>query len=360
MIKNIDQTLAQQIVDTVKDVCGQNINFIEPSGIILASTNPNRIGMFHEIGQKAASTETAIEVDANDGFTGTRHGINVPIFHNKTVLAVIGITGEPEKVRKYAYLAERITNLLIREKELNSIRRSQADIRQFIIDSLIRRENVNYDYLRNCLQSMQINTDSEKQLILIQIDSKYSPTNLSFVEQKIQQLFERMQLVLYTFHYPNEYLAVIDSKKLTDQLTTLKKFASAHSQILKIGVGRSDALYRLDQSYQSAVIACNSLVENEQNLVLFDDLTLEIVLSELSENSREAFRRKTIAPLTDEEITLLQIYFEENMSLAATSNRLFLHKNTIQYKLNHIYQQSGLNPRCFQDAVLLYLAVRLR
>ena len=47
----IDQSLAMQIVNTVKDVCGQDINFIDQSGIIFASTNPNRIGTFHEIGQ---------------------------------------------------------------------------------------------------------------------------------------------------------------------------------------------------------------------------------------------------------------------------------------------------------------------
>lgn len=47
------------------------------------------------------------------------------------------------------------------------------------------------------------------------------------------------------------------------------------------------------------------------------------------------------------------------MSLLGTSQKLFLHKNTVQYKLNHIYQKCGLNPRVFKDAVLLYLALQL-
>ena len=37
-----------------------------------------------------------------------------------------------------------------------------------------------------------------------------------------------------------------------------------------------------------------------------------------------------------------------------------LNKNTLQYKLNRIHKITGLNPRKFQDAVLLYLAVLLR
>ena len=121
----IDQSLAMQIVNTVKDVCGQDINFIDQSGIIFASTNPNRIGTFHEIGQKSAATGNTIEVSSDNSFDCSQNGINLPVYHNQSLLAVIGITGEPDNVRKYAHLAERITNLLVREQELNMISRNQ-------------------------------------------------------------------------------------------------------------------------------------------------------------------------------------------------------------------------------------------
>ena len=48
MITRISNNLAQQIVNTIKDVCSYDINFINPSGIIIASTNASRIGTFHE------------------------------------------------------------------------------------------------------------------------------------------------------------------------------------------------------------------------------------------------------------------------------------------------------------------------
>ena len=56
MITQIGKQLATQIVDTVHDVCGHDINFINKNGIIYASTNTSRIGSFHEIGKKAADT----------------------------------------------------------------------------------------------------------------------------------------------------------------------------------------------------------------------------------------------------------------------------------------------------------------
>ena len=66
MITQIGKQLATQIVDTVHDVCGHDINFINRNGIIYASTNTSRIGSFHEIGKKAADTKTVIEVQDND------------------------------------------------------------------------------------------------------------------------------------------------------------------------------------------------------------------------------------------------------------------------------------------------------
>lgn len=52
MITTVNRQLAQQIVATVQDICGHDINFINQKGIIFASTNEQRIGTFHEIGKK--------------------------------------------------------------------------------------------------------------------------------------------------------------------------------------------------------------------------------------------------------------------------------------------------------------------
>ena len=57
----IDRTLAAQVVNTVKDVCGRDVNFINQYGIIFASTDPERVGTFHEIGHQAALTGETIE-----------------------------------------------------------------------------------------------------------------------------------------------------------------------------------------------------------------------------------------------------------------------------------------------------------
>ena len=255
MITQIDQFLATQIVNTVKDVCGQDINFINKSGIIFASTNPKRIETYHEIGHKAARTKQTIEVFPNDIFTGTQNGINLPIYHNNILLAVIGITGDPNQVRKYAHLAERITNLLIRERELNIFSRSQADKKHFVVDSLIRKSNTNMNYLNDCLKEFSIDITTPKRLVLIKINTGYNIANLSLLEQKITQLFDTILLPLYTFHYPNEYLAVLDDKKFQQSVTLLQRFSMEHTTLLKVTIGKSGSIYQLVDSYTSALTA---------------------------------------------------------------------------------------------------------
>ena len=64
----LDKSLAFQVVNTIKDTCGQDINFIDKQGMIFASTNADRIGTFHAIGHKAAQTEQTIEVFSDVDF----------------------------------------------------------------------------------------------------------------------------------------------------------------------------------------------------------------------------------------------------------------------------------------------------
>lgn len=357
----IDHSLAMQIVNTVKDVCGQDINFIDQSGIIFASTNPKRIGTFHEIGQKAAATGNTIEVSSDNSFYGIQKGINMPVYHNQSLLAVIGITGEPDTVRKYAHLAERITNLLVREQELNMISRSQNDKRQYLIDSLIRNDNAdrNMDYVHKLLKEFDISVQTSKRLILIQVNTRYNMANLSLLEQKVTQMFSMFPVNLYTFHYPNEYLAVIDTELFEKNSFILKQFAADNKMLLKIAVGKSTSIYQLAESCSSARTALKSVTDTTEGFVMFDDLVLELILSGLGEEEKKEFLSRTIASLTEEELHIISTYFEQDMSLHDTSEQLFLHKNTLQYKLNHIYKKTGLNPRKFKDAVLLYLAEKL-
>ena len=153
--------------------------------------------------------------------------------------------------------------------------------------------------------------------------------------------------------------AVLENSGKAALYQILADFTADCEALLSIAVGKKCQLFQLSLSYQSALTALKYCRSSENEIAFFDDMTLEILLSSISEQEKNAYLQKTISVLSDEERNLLQTYFEANMSLLGTSQKLFLHKNTVQYKLNHIYQKCGLNPRVFKDAVLLYLALQL-
>lgn len=357
MLIQIKRDLAQQIVNTVKDVCGKDVNFIDASGMIFASTQASRLGTYHEIGRQVAQTGTTIEVRPEESFAGTQCGINMPVYHNNSLVAVIGITGPPDEVRKYAHLAERITILLIREKELSELSRTQADKRQYIIDSLIRQEIPNTAYLNAVLDQMQIDLNTPKRLILIRYAAEAAPDNYSLMDQVMGNTFHNLGITLYAFHYPNEYRAVVDDADYSRKAKTIQYFAQKYQGRIKVAVGKPALIYHLDLSYKTALTAWMSIAGTDQSFRLFDDMTLELVLSSITRDTMEAFVSKTLARLSDKEQRILKAYFQEGASLSRTSQRLFIHKNTLQYQLNQMEQHCGLNPRHFHDSVLLYLAV---
>ena len=184
-------------------------------------------------------------------------------------------------------------------------------------------------------------------------------------EHQIQSFFKTAGITLHTFRYPGDYLAVADNSNFSALSTVLRNFAQKHADTLAIAVGKPVPLYQLGLSLNTAETTLRSLhqplTDNicTENYAVFDDLTLEIILSSVSRKDRERnFRKNYLSSFPRMKGPSANLFSLE-MSLADTAEKLFLHKNTLQYKLNHIYKKCGLNPRKFRDAVLLYLALEL-
>ena len=355
----ITKNLADQIIRTMEEVCGHSINFIDQNGKIYASTNQTRVGDFHEIGLQVVKTGKQIEVFDDNAFDGTKKGINIPIFYHNKVIAVIGISGEPSEVKKYTRLATRITTLLMREQDLGEQNRTTSEKCNYIVRCLVNETIENREYFNQCLREVGIKKKEEMSIVIIKVDTSYDTLNLSFMEQKIRFLFHANNVPIYSYTYPNEFIALLRKEKKEEILKNFHKFAKEQEYTLKIGVGAEYPLDKLSRSYENAKTALKSIEHSLNLFAEFEKLDLEILLQDIANNNREMYLEKTIKKLSEAEKELLVMYYEENMSLQNTYKRLFLHKNTLQYKLDRIYKKCGYNPRKFKDAVLLYLALQI-
>lgn len=351
--------IAQQIVDSIKNICDHDINFIDTDGIIYASTDASRTGDFHPAGKRAAQSGETVTVKEDDPLTGTRRGINMPVRHNGEIVAVIGITGDPGEAGRYAYLAQRITMLLLKEHDLDVKSQNRRTRINYVIRAMIHQENIDQSFMLETLQQSGIrDLEAPCRTLVVQLDARYNPSNLSMIESEVLRTFSLVEPCLYTFNYPGEYVLISEGETLKRSLSYFRDLEERFRGLLQVGVGDERPLTRQYRSYQAARLCLKSLT-SDHGFALFEDLDLEILLGSVTDHARFAFLDRVTASLEEGDRDLLSAYFGHDRSLKETCEALFIHKNTLQYRLKRIAEKTGYDPRAFRDAAVLYAALKL-
>lgn len=128
--------------------------------------------------------------------------------------------------QKYARLAERITRLLIREKELDAFNRTESEKKSYILRGLIDHEDIHPEYLRENLSRWNIDEKKSCQLLRLKIHSDNRPVLSASLDNAVSQLFKQLDCQLFTFVYPDEYLAVIEEAVFQRKPTVFDGFCT--------------------------------------------------------------------------------------------------------------------------------------
>ena len=379
MERKISHYTAQQIVEAIKNISDNNANYIDKDGIIFASTDSSRIGTYHEIGKHAYLSGETIEVEDDSTFIGTQCGVNIPIIYQDEIVAVIGITGKPDNVRKYAYLAQKITYLLLREQDLDIEKNSFQNRIGYILASLIAGGNrICEKIVTDYIEEKGLRTGLFRTLI-IKIPRLNTGTSIYKIEREILNVFKLAEGDLYSFAFPDEYRMIIEDSKYQQKKKIFLNLLTGKEIQLFSGVGMPHGIEEQHLSYEEAATALkyahslhNSQNDSQNNpsdtfpeqenssLVEYNSLGIETLCVGISDTSRQFFIKRCLEKLSDSDLKLLSAYYQENMSLVRTAQRLYVHKNTLQYKLDKISEKSGFNPRDFKDACCLYTAICLK
>ena len=74
----------------------------------------------------------------------------------------------------------------------------------------------------------------------------------------------------------------------------------------------------------------------------------------------EVFKKGSIDVLDEETLFTIQKFFENNLNVSETSRKLFVHRNTLVYRLEKIKKLTGLDLREFDDAIVLKTALMVK
>lgn len=72
---------------------------------------------------------------------------------------------------------------------------------------------------------------------------------------------------------------------------------------------------------------------------------------------KEIFGRSQPGDLDDETITTINKFFENSLNVSETSRQLYIHRNTMVYRLDKIQKLTGLDLRVFEDAITFKIAL---
>ena len=135
-----------------------------------------------------------------------------------------------------------------------------------------------------------------------------------------------------------------------------------------IGVGMTaENLKDTAKSYREALMALTvgGIFEGERHIVRYDQLGLGRLIYQLPTTLcnmflDEVFPKGAYEALDSETLLTIQKFFENNLNGSETSRQLFVHRNTLVYRLDKVQKITALDLRRFDDAVLFKLASMVR
>ena len=183
---------------------------------------------------------------------------------------------------------------------------------------------------------------------------------------------------------PNDVLIAMDNHtaaliKCTagmDELEDLKQFAAALQETvqeetglpLTVGIGDiAQNAGELHQSYRQArrAIEIGRIYREDETIHVYSSLLLERFLADIPPETAAhyhslLFNRRTSRLFSEEILYTVEMFFRKDLNLSDTARQLYIHRNTLVYRLDKVQRQIGLNLRSFDDAVTFKMLLEMK
>lgn len=139
---HLDTKMAQDIVARTMRIIDTNINVMDARGRIIGSGDRERIGELHEGALLVLSQGRVVDIDdaVARHLHGVRQGINLPLRLEGEIVGVIGLTGEPENLRKYGELVCMTAEMMLEQSRLMHLLAQDSRLREELVMNLIQAE----------------------------------------------------------------------------------------------------------------------------------------------------------------------------------------------------------------------------
>lgn len=135
-----------------------------------------------------------------------------------------------------------------------------------------------------------------------------------------------------------------------------------------IGIGTTARhLRELADRYKEAQVAIEvgKVFESDKPVIHYENLGIGRIIYQLPVTLcemflSEAFKKNPIEALDEDTLDTINKFFENNLNVSETARKLYVHRNTLVYRLEKVKKITGLDLREFEDAILFKVAVMVK
>lgn len=348
--------LFQSIILQMKDTVDRVIGMVDATGIVIACTDLPRIGEMRE----DAVTELGYAGDMIrfGGYTYRMVG------ERSTRLEyAVFVQGEDELSRSICMMASVAINSI---KTLYDEKHDKVTfVKNIILDNILPGDI----YIKS--RELHFGSDVPRAVFLIR---QMEHNDIAAIDV-VQGLFPDKQKD-FVLHISESDIVVVKEVKAGSEMRDLHKMALSIAEALSselllkttIGIGAiSSQMKDIAKSFKEAQVAIEvgSVFDTEKTIVSFENLGIGRLIYQLPTTLcemflTEVFKKGSIDALDQETLFTIQKFFENNLNVSETSRKLFVHRNTLVYRLEKIKKLTGLDLREFDHAIVFKVALMVR
>ena len=348
--------LFQSVIHQMKDSFNRTIGVIDETGTIIACSELSKIGeVIDSAYGESIFSSTEVTLIGEMAFKT----FGSPIHHEYAVF----VTGSDEAASSYAgVLAVAVTSI----KQYYDEKYDRGNfIKNVMLDNILPGDI--------CVKARELhfNNETTRAVLLIRITE---PGEVSIFDV-IQNLFPD-KTKDFVININETDIALVKEVKANIESRDLEKLARSIADSLGtefythtlVGIGTAvTGIKDLARSFKEAQVALEvgKVFDTEKTIVSYENLGIARLIYQLPTTLcdmflKEVFKRGSVESLDHDTLFTIQKFFENNLNVSETSRKLFVHRNTLVYRLEKIRKLTGLDLREFDDAIVFKVALMVK
>ncbi len=348
--------LFQSVIHQMKDAIDRPIGVIDEVGTIISCSELGRIGeaVDSSVNEKVFTSSEPVAIGDM-----TFKSFGSPIHPEYAIF----VDGADETAQRYAsVLTVAVSNI----KQYYDEKYDRGNfIKNVMLDNILPGDI--------CIKARELhfNNDATRAVLLIRITE---PGDVPIFDI-IQNLFPD-KTKDFVVNINETDIALVKEVRPNIEAKDLEKLARSIADSLGseyythtlVGIGTAvTGIKELAHAFKEAQVALEvgKVFDTEKTIVSYENLGIARLIYQLPTTLcemflKEVFKRGSIDSLDHETLFTIQKFFENNLNVSETSRKLFVHRNTLVYRLEKIRKLTGLDLREFDDAIVFKVALMVK